>query len=142
MNASTQFEDRWLQGVEFRLAEKGQVTGLCPLAQDFARYCESTLEKVRQAPSEVSLNIAHLQLQAQYWARYETAPAAHKNHIGIRNRHTCLFQVYRRYYLELRDLLLSVNPPLLREPLPPPPAPLPPQIAGVPFGITKREGGT
>jgi hypothetical protein len=86
----------------------------CEYAESFFGICARMLEKVRKSPTELAINRALLQLQNQYWMHYEDAPKAHKNHIGVRNTHSCLHQVYAYGYGELRDLLRNVNPPPLR----------------------------
>ncbi len=96
----------------------------CPAAKAMIGVCQPLLDKVRLAPDEVSINVALLQLQQQYHLRYEGASRAHKDHIGTRNNHTCLHQVWCHYYAQFRELLLAVNPPPLR-PAPPPAAPQP-----------------
>jgi hypothetical protein len=104
---------------------------LCEVARAMAEVCEAMLVTVRQAPDELSVNIALLQLQHQYFLRYEMASKAHRDYIGSRAGHTCIFQVWRNYYSQLRELLLAVNPPPLRPPAPPPARP---QINGIFIG--------
>ena len=135
MRPATHFEERWLQGIELRLPEQ-ETDPRCPWAKAMAAVCEPMVEKVRQAPDEVAINVTLRQLQDQYHLRYDMAPKAHKDHIGTRNGHICIFQLYRAYYSQLRELLLAVNPPPLR-PLPPPPGP--PQVAGVLLGLELKE---
>jgi hypothetical protein len=103
----------------------------CAEADRFYGVCVSMLDKVRQAPDELAINVALLQLQHQYFLRYEIAPKGHKDHIGTRNGHCCLHQVWRYFYGQLRELLLAVNPPPMRPPAPPP---APPQIDGIFLG--------
>lgn len=99
--------------------EQDPEVNLCAPAHAMAEICETMLVKVRQAPDELTINIALLQLQQQYFLRYEAAPKPHRNHVGTRNGHTCIFQIWHSYYSQLRELLMAVNPPPLR-PLSPP----------------------
>jgi hypothetical protein len=143
MSRSPTFEERWLKGVEFTVAEQPRFPHLCAEAQPFVTWCEHLLEPLRKKPTEVDVNVALLQLQTNYMERFEAAPPSHKNHVGNRKggQHTCLFQVYVAYFKELRNLRWQLNPPPVREP-PPPPAPPPlPEIGGVPFGIIKDDAG-
>ncbi|MBW7884700.1 MAG: hypothetical protein H3C34_19080 [Caldilineaceae bacterium] len=136
MSRLTDFEEKWMKKQAFELPEPSALGDLCEHAKPFVAWCEELIAKTRKHATEATVNVAHLQLQAQYWARYAAAPLPHRNHIGARQGHACLFQVYRHYYVLLRELLLSINPPLLREQPQRYEAP-PPQIAGVPFGILK-----
>ena len=123
MSAATEFEERWLKGVEFRLAEQAETDPRCQPARELAGVCEPMVEKVRQAPDEISINVALLQLQHQYFRHYERASKAHRNHIGTRTGHVCVWQTYYSLYSQLYELLLKVNPPPLRPPPLPPPRP-------------------
>lgn len=105
----------------------------CEYAERFFTICEQMLEKVRESPTELSVNHALLQLQTQYWLHYQDAPKTHKNHIGTRDTHSCLHQVYAYGYRELRDLLRAVNPPPLR----PAPAPSQPMLQSTILGLAE-----
>ncbi len=131
MKPATTFEERWQQGVEFRLPEQEKADPRCQPARELAAICEPMVEKVRQAPEELAINVALLQLQHQYFRHYERASKTHRNHIGMRTGHICLWQIYYLVYGQLYDLLLKVNPPPLRPP--PPPAPRP-HVQGIFLG--------
>ena len=138
MGHATQFERKTLQGELFELPERLSLPHLCEYARPFCEWCETLLEETVSKGGEIAVNLALLQLQSQYWSRYASAPVRHRDHIGSRGRHTCLFQVYAHFFGQLRELRLQVNPPQLREARPPY-VPPPPQIAGVPFGILEDD---
>lgn len=139
---ATEFEKKTLQGEFFELPERHSLPHLCEYARPFCEWCEKLLEETTNKADEIAVNLVLLQLQSQYWNRYESAPVRHRNRIGApRGKHTCLFQVYAYFYAQLRELHLQVNPPQLREAPPPYVPPPPPQIAGVPFGILEDDAG-
>ena len=138
MTTLTAFEEKWIEGHVIDLPEPDPLLDHCKYARPYAEWCEALLDDVKVNRGEISVNLALLQLQRQYWSRYETAPKSHRNHIGMRSKHKCLFQVYRHYYEQLHELHLDVNPPQLRE-VPPPYVPAPTQIAGVAFGIIEDD---
>jgi hypothetical protein len=133
MSAGTTSKTR--ERFTFTLPPLDPLPDRCLAAEQFMAVWEPALAKVRAAPDELAVNVALLQLQEQYFRRYTLASKSHRDHIGTRNGHTCLFQVYCHYYEALRELLLAVNPPPLRAPAPA--APVHFEIAGVPFGIKK-----
>jgi hypothetical protein len=123
----TTFEQKWLQGMAFQVAQPLRFAYLCPLAESFAAWCETQVAPVRASPTEVTVNQALLLLQEQFLARWEAAPRAHRT-LGSA-QHTCLFGVYLDYCRELRELRWQVNPPLVREPVP-----ARPQVNGIFLG--------
>jgi hypothetical protein len=134
MKQQTPFEQRWLQGkaaLQFTMVEPPRFPYLCERAQQLAGLCEQSLQRVRDKPDEIAVNLALLDIQEHFFAAYESAPRAHQVASDARKRrgaqHTCLVAVYTSYLDELRQLRRQVNPPLLRKPLPQPRQPAPAQ---------------
>jgi len=113
------FEALWGRFDDFELQEP---VILCPPAQIFSEWVNGLLESVSQEPSIVSINQAKILLQDKWHDWRSAVPQRHRNHLGNRG-HTCLFQVYEQAYNQLRILELSLTPPMLFIPPPPPQIP-------------------
>ena len=109
----------------------------CEHARRFKESADALVADAVRDPTEITLNQSMLLLTKTYWDFYESVPKVCKNHIGTRNGHICLFQVYRETWEKLRALeLTNVSRPRVFEPSPPP---TPPQIAGVFIGEELEE---
>lgn len=111
------FDDIWTPLDDFELPP--EPINFCPYAQEFAGWVIPFLSSVSQEPSIVTINQAKILLQDKWHDWRSIAPRRHRNNLGNRG-HTCLFQVYEQAYHHLRVLELSLTPPLLFIPAPPP----------------------
>lgn len=101
---------------------------LCKFAEQFSTWAEKLYEAVEQDPSVVFINQAKVLLIDQYFAYYTSVSRSHQDHIGNRNGHKCIYQVFRETYFQLRTIELSLTPPMLFLPEPqqqPPPVQIP-----------------
>jgi hypothetical protein len=119
------FDDIWTPLDDFE--PPAQRINFCRYAQEFAGWAAVLVSSVSQEPSIVTVNQAKILLQDKWHDWRSIAPRRHRNHLGNRG-HTCLFQVYEQAYHHLRVLELSLTPPLLFIPAPPPPTPQIPEI--------------
>jgi hypothetical protein len=100
----------------------------CAYAAKFKQWaetlCLSVGAAVRQdgAGAVVAVNQAKVLLVDKYFEWRAAAPKTHRNRTG--DTHTCLFHVFVETYRTLRAIELSLTPPLLFLP-PPPPVKLP-----------------
>ena len=117
-----------------------QLIRYCDCAKHFEAWTEELITQATQEPNDISVNIAMLLLLRKYWEWYVSVPKNHQNHIGTRNHHRCIFQVFKDAYFRLHALALSLTPPRLFEP--PPPEPEPTQtIAGIFIGVDEEGDG-
>lgn len=117
------FVKQWTheQGLEFKLAEpEGEENPLCPFATDFADWCHELIQETKANLTEITVNLALLNLQTHFWAHFELAPLKHRAY-RPKSKQRCLFAVYRDTFLVLEKLRLTLTPPRLKEPPKPPP---------------------
>lgn len=108
-----EFDDLWGKN-SFELPEKSE--DFCQYAQQFHEWAADLCTQAAEDPSVVFVNQAKVLLVNRYMDWYSSVPKAHQDHIGTRSSHTCIFQVFLRSYAKLRQLELSLTPPLLFEP--------------------------
>lgn len=132
------FEQQFLQGVTLELPKNGDSRILCPFALPFKNYCEALLADTLQFPTDVSVNLAQLDLQAKFHAWYSHAPIACRRHFKPKKGFLCLYQLYEETYLQLFELQQRIVPPRLRE-APPPPPPPELKLAGITWGESLKD---
>ena len=120
MESQPCFDGIWRDGGDFEVPTLP--VNYCRYAREFAAWVNGLLEGLE--PSVVSFNQAKLLLQDKWHDWRSRAPQKHSNYFSDRG-HTCLFQVYLEAYYRLRNLELSLTPPMLFIPPPPPPPQLP-----------------
>ena len=122
MSPRVNLYDVWYRHDDFVFGET-QEQPYCTAAAAFAQWANELVDRTSQNPGAVSVNQAKVLLVDRYWAWYATVPKRHQNHIGHRDTHVCIFQVFAESYARLRALELSITPPrIVEQPaLPPPP---------------------
>lgn len=140
MNSQSTLQEQLLQGISFELPPEPPVVSVCPIAQAFANWCEELVKPVREHPTEITVNVALLHVQDQFFARHESTGKHQHDYdqSDLTDNDNCLFEVYQSYFLELRAMRWKVNPPLIREPPAPPP---PPQFSGTTLSDLIGNGG-
>lgn len=128
MSPRVNLYDVWHRHDDFVLGES-QEQRYCAAAAAFAQWAKELVDRTSQNPGAVAINQAKVLLVDRYWAWYATVPKRHQNHIGQREAHICIFQVFAESYAGLRALELTITPPHLIEPPAPPP---PPPVARIP----------
>ena len=108
------FSEMWHRHDDF--ASDEPEPDLCQPAAELAEWVENLIREVNERSTEAAVHVGKLLLQDRYWAFYNTASKVHKNHIGTRAGHTCIFQVYQAAYNTLHTLELSLTPPRLADP--------------------------
>jgi hypothetical protein len=122
--------DQQRQGLMFTVGSSTRFGRLCEHAQELAALYEELVQPVRTQPTEITVNQVLLLLQDQFFV-FDEKTKGHKHPTKRgKDKFTCLLDVYRSYFYELRRLRWKVNPPLVREP----PAP-----RSQDFGITLGE---
>ena len=129
MNLDASFHVLWhhYDDLEF----SGQQPDHCSFAEQFAPWAEELLDRVTDNPGVVSVNQSKVLLLDKYFEWRAVVPKPHRYHLGRGKGHVCIFQVFETAYERLKVLELSLTPPLLFLPGPPPPRP---QIAGIFIG--------
>jgi hypothetical protein len=126
MDPQPPFERVWARIDDFEPPAL-QTVFCCYAAEEFAGWADVLVSSVSQEPTIVTVNQAKILLQDKWHDWRSIAPQRHRNHLGDRG-YICLFQVYEQAYQHLRVLELSLTPPLLFIPAPPPPTPQIPEI--------------
>lgn len=138
------FQGLWNQH-EFELpqieSEKEEGPLYCVYARKFSLWAEELCVGVINNPTGatvVSINQSKVLLVDKYMEWRSFVPKRHRLYTG--NQHVCIFHVFETAYDRLKVVELSLTPPMLflpappPQPLAPPPSPPPPQIAGVFIG--------
>lgn len=144
MSSATQFETRVLHGNLFRLPEAGVLLPLCPFAQPFATWCEKLRAGLGDAPTDIQVNLALLDLQTKFFGWYAGAPLACRQHVAPHKpKVRCLMALYEEQYHALYRQALALTPPRLREVAPSALVPTRPvvQIEGITLGEILESGG-
>ena len=115
MSYENKFEQQWLTGVMLELPTNGDSRMLCPYAVPFKSYCEALLAETLRYPTDISVNLAQLDLQTKFHAWYSHAPAACLRHFKPKKGFLCLYQIYHETYMQVFELHNRVIPPRLRE---------------------------
>jgi len=106
----------------------------CEYAQSFLDWGNKLLGG-RRKHNIVSINQAKILLLDKYFEWYRYVPRSHRFKMSKRG-HICIFQVLVSLYNRLKVIELDVTPPMLFEPLPPPPMKILPRpsLAGIMLG--------
>jgi len=127
----------WFEDSGFELVE--EPPNLCTCARAFSAWAEALCANVESSPSHWALNRAKLVLAERYFEWYAIVPKRHRE--AVRDHgHRCIFPVFREAWFRLRQLQLTVDPPVFEPPLPPPLPPPPAQIAGILLAEHDEEG--
>jgi hypothetical protein len=107
----------------------------CAYAQIFHRWCGELLSQfVDSGPTPVRLAQAKVLLQDRYFGLRASVPKSHRNRMGGHG-HICIFQVYEQAYQKIRLVELTLTPPQVVVPTPPPPQAAPkPALLGITLG--------
>lgn|GEM_PF-3873397 len=117
------FEGLWHRH-EFELPPpEEEQPNLCVYARKFNTWAEELCVGAIQTPTVVSINQAKVLLLDKYMEWRSFVPKRHRLYTG--NAHICIFHVFEGAYDRLKVVELSLTPPMLFIPEPPPP-PLPP----------------
>jgi hypothetical protein len=125
--SSNTFIEQWTKdiGIEFQYVEQQEPEEhpLCFFAADFFQWCQNLIDELHSNKvTDISINVALLDLQDTFWSWFTSAPKQHRyHHLNPKNGKKCLFAVYQETYMTLRKLALSITPPRLKEPPKPPP---------------------
>jgi hypothetical protein len=118
MRNAQSLQARLLQGRrEFTLAEPPRFRYLCAPAQELFELGEQIMQEARDKPTEVSVNVARVQILVLFGRLYDSAPQKHRSGGEHRKdaKHTCMFDVFTAYRRELDGLERQVRKPPLRE---------------------------
>ena len=125
---SKTFDDNWPKGNRSQLLGESGLFGdilvgepdRCVFASSFHDYASRLCQEVTQGPSDVKINQAMLLIAKRYLEWFSVVPKRHRYHLS-ENGHTCIFQVFVQTFQQLMSLELSISPPRLFLPAPPPP---------------------
>ena len=112
-------------------------TSPCPYAQAFFNWGKRELNLGRNADL-IEVNQAKVLLLDKYFEFYCVIPKQHRYRVRPEG-HMCVFHVFIEFYQRIKQLQLSLSPPMLFIPPPPPEPPPPPQLAGLFFGEVEEE---
>jgi hypothetical protein len=129
MNLDASFPTLWQHHNDLVFSE--QQPQHCEFGEQFAVWAAELIERVIDNPSVILVNQSKVLLLDKYFEWRAVVPKAHRYHLGRGNSHVCIFGVFEATYERLKRLELSLTPPLLFLPQPPPP---PAQIAGIFIG--------
>ena len=133
MTSTAKSNELWHRHDDLELSRAKRITH-CKHAAEFAQWAQEQIERARENPTAISINQAKLFLLDRYWDWYASVGSRHQKHIGQRNSHTCIFQVFAESYAQLRALELSTTPPPITEPSSAPREPMA-QIPGLVLGM-------
>ena len=134
MSARAFFESLWTEPV----AAEEEAPPLCRFAAAYQSWAETLITPTLQPPTLVGINQAKILLLDKYFEWRNIAPRGHRDKVNTTG-HICLWHVFEAAYNRLKEAELSLTPPLLFVPAPPPalPAPAPqppPSIPGIFLG--------
>lgn len=121
-------------------SSEGEGPTYCVYAGKFNAWAQELCVGATQSPSVVSINQSKVLLVDKYMEWRSFVPKRHRAYTG--NTHVCIFHIFEIAYDRLKVVELSLTPPMLFLPTPPPPLPSlppPPQIAGVFIGELEDE---
>lgn len=116
----TRIEEQTLQGVEFVLPGsfvQPKVTPICKENEAFKRSCEKLVEETRNNLNEITLHMALLRLQENFFSCLRMAPKACMKHM-FSEKVVCLMTSYQASFMQLYELKLQINPVRLQEEIP------------------------
>ncbi len=134
MSARAFFESLWTEPG----ATEEERPILCRFAVAFQPWAETLVRPILQQPTLVGINQAKILLLDKYFEWRNIAPKGHRDKVSGAG-HTCLWHVFEAAYTRLKEAELSLTPPMLFVPAPPPmlpasTAPSTQQIAGIFLG--------
>lgn len=115
----------WNQVPDLEVSER-PVYG-CSYSRDFGAWVDELVKGIRE-PNVVLVNQAKILLLDKYFEWRRHVPSVHRLRFGLRG-HACIFQVFESGYGRLKNLELSLTPPLLFFP-----EKVPPIIGGIFLG--------
>ena len=123
MNFEESFYYHWNRIERFEIPEPLDHT-ICVYALSFQKWVEE-LGKMMENPTEIVVNQVKILLTDKYFDWERLVPQSHRQHQGAHG-HTCIYQVFKKGYENLRIVELSLTPPLISYPPPviPPPKPI------------------
>lgn len=134
MSTRAFFESLWAEP----MAAEEEIAPLCRFAAAFQPWAETLIRPLLQQPTLIGINQAKILLLDKYFEWRNIAPRGHRDKVTVAG-HTCLWHVFEAAYTRLREVELSLTPPMLFVPAPPPALPTPtppspPQIAEIFLG--------
>jgi hypothetical protein len=108
---------------------------ICAFALSFQRWID-VLFKMLENPTLVGINQEKILLTDKYFDWERLVPQSHRQRLGTHG-HTCVYQVYKSAYEQLRVVEISMTPPLLflpQIPIMQPNPPQPPNFLGLVLG--------
>ena len=118
MNFEESFYSVWNQIEGLEIAEPADHT-ICVYAASFQRWVDE-LAKMMEKPTVVFINQTKIMLSDKYFDWERLVPQSHRQRLGVHG-HTCIYQVYKKAYEQLRVIELSLTPPQLCIPSKPEP---------------------
>lgn len=125
----------WFEDTRFELPD--EPPNLCEPALAFAVWAEALCAAVERSPEPWEINRAKLLLAERYFEWYAVVPRRHRETVRD-HAHHCIFRVLRDAWFRLRQVQLSVDPPVLAAPVVPQPRPAP-QIPALYLGSIEEE---
>lgn len=123
---------QWTVAPEITLPKKQELVEMDDDTRAFDEECRAIVAEARASQTERSVRLAQIALQDEFFWRFEAASSMQQHVSGSRNRlRITLFDLYRKYYLELRALQRKVTPLLNEAASPPVPEP---QFQGIFLG--------
>src|SRR6266542_3735140 len=117
MSLQISFDDLW---------NKEPTIPLCPFAESFSKWAEELVGRTLHMPSVVAINQAKILLLDKYFEWRSYVPRKHRVIVGQQSGHICIFQIFEQNYERLKLVELSLTPPMLFIPAPPPEPPAEP----------------
>jgi len=107
---------------------------ICVYALSFQKWVDE-LSNMMQNPSDIGVNQAKILLADKYFDWERLVPQSHRMRLGVHG-HTCIYQVFKKAYENLRIMELHLTPPRINFPPPPPPMKILPRpnLAGIMLG--------
>lgn len=131
MNFDETFLNAWnsIEGLE--IPEESDHT-ICVYALSFQKWIDE-LAKMLENLNEVAVNQAKILLTDKYFDWERIVPQSHRQRLGVHG-HTCIYQVFKKAYENLRVVELSLTPPPIYNSPQPLPQPKQPMIGGLFIG--------
>ena len=101
----------WQEAEDFEFSPLSEQVNICTFAQKFSEWADD-LCRAGEEPTVVSITKAKVQLLDKYYEWRSFVPKNHKDRLGNRG-HICIYQVFVQTYQRLRDVELSLTPPVL-----------------------------
>jgi hypothetical protein len=131
------FDKLWRHYTDGKFALSKEKEDQCVYAQHFALWADALYQDEVRTPTTIGINQKMLLLTKKYFEWRAAVPKAHRDRVGERS-HICIFHIFERTFHRLKVLELSLTPPMLFLPTPPP-APVVQAIAGITLGEVMGE---